>query len=187
MNLQQIYELAIKVGIENDLRGKLKVEKHLSRVNKKFDDLTKEEKELFDMERLANPYSDTRVLYDNGRPVEKILAGIDVDPQEIIMAKMLGYDTVIAHHPEGIALADLSDVMHLQADVLAQYGVPINIAESLTKERISEVARGLSPINHFRSVDAARLLDINFMCVHTPADNLAASFLSITLRRKTLK
>ena len=178
MTLKEIYALALEMGIKSDLRGEAKVRKNLLKVKEKFDKLDDEQKAEFDAERLSNPYSDTRILYDNGREVKKILAGIDIDPQELIMAKQLGYDTVIAHHPEGIALADLGDVMHLQAEVLAQYGVPINVAQAITKERISEVTRSVSPANHERSVDAARLLDINLICIHTPCDNLAADFLN---------
>src|SRR3989338_6130587 len=100
-----------------------------------------------------------------------------------MMAKELGCDLVIAHHPVGSALADLGNVMHLQADVLAMYGVPINIAEALTKERISELARGVSASNHYRTVDAARLFDINLICVHTPCDNMAASFLDQLIKK----
>ena len=79
------------------------------------------------------------------------------------MAKELGgIDLVIAHHPEGKGLAQLADVMHLQADVLSQYGVPINIAESLMKVRISEVSRGVNAINHQRTIDMAKILGVNF-------------------------
>ncbi len=184
MNLEQIYKLAIKLGSEHDLRGKEKVQKYIKRVNDKYNALSEKQRKYFDMEKLHNPYSDTRILYNNGKEVKKVLVGIDIEAQEIIAAKMLGYDTVIAHHPEGVALADLGDVMHLQAEVLAQEGIPINIAQSMTKERISEVARGLSPINHFRSVDVARLLDINFACFHTVCDNMAASFLNNLIKKK---
>jgi len=44
-------------------------------------------------------------------------------------------------------------------------------------ERISEVRRRIMPANHMRAVDAARLLDIPFMCMHTPADNSVVTFL----------
>ncbi|MFA6526273.1 MAG: NGG1p interacting factor NIF3, partial [Candidatus Buchananbacteria bacterium] len=178
MTLKEIYALALEMGIGADLRGESRVRKNLAKVQEKFDKMNAEQKEEFDVERLSNPYSDTRILFDNGRPVVKVLVGIDIDPQEIIMAKQLGYDTVIAHHPEGEALAALGDVMHLQAEVLAQYGVPINVAQAITKERISEVTRSVSPANHERTVDAARLLDINLICIHTPCDNLAADFLN---------
>jgi hypothetical protein len=67
--------------------------------------------------------------------------------------------------------------MQLQCDILSKYGVPINIAESLMKERISEVARGVNKLNHQRTIDAARILGYNLMCLHTVCDNLAARFL----------
>jgi putative NIF3 family GTP cyclohydrolase 1 type 2 len=49
-------------------------------------------------------------------------------------------------------------------------------------ERKREVERKILPANHMRAVDAARLLDIAFVCVHTPADNHAYSFVSKTLK-----
>ncbi len=177
MTTKQIYDLAISLGIANDLRGADRVSKYLARIKKNYEALPEKAKAEFDLDRLVNPYSDSKVLADNGQPVKKVLVGIDMEGSEHLLAKQLGADLVIAHHPEGSALADLSDVMHLQAQVLADYGVPINIAESVIKSRISEVNRGISPINHERSVDMAKALNLNFMCVHTPADNLAASFM----------
>ena len=67
--------------------------------------------------------------------------------------------------------------MELQADVYNYYGVPINVAEGLMRERISEVARGVNASNHQRTVDAAKLMKVNLMNSHTPCDNLAAKFL----------
>ena len=54
----------------------------------------------------------------------------------------------------------------------------------MMKERISEVARGVSAANHQRAVDAAKLMRIPMMCVHTPADNCAADFLAKKLKRE---
>lgn len=179
MTSSQIYDLAIKLGISNDLRGVERVKKYLARIKKKYEESPAKIKAEFDVQKLVNPYSDTRLLVDNKRPrIKKVLTGIDMGGAELLLAKQLGdIDLVIAHHPEGVALADLSDVMHLQAQVLADYGVPINIAESVIKPRISEVSRGISPVNHDRDVDMARILGLDLLCVHTPADNLGAKFL----------
>lgn len=184
MTTKEIYNLAIELGMKNDLRGEAGVVKYLARIKKNYEALPEKAKVEFDEEKLANPYSDSRVLVDNGEAVKKILVGIDMEGAELLLAKKLGVDLVIAHHPEGLALADLSDVMHLQAQVLADYGLPINVAESIIKPRISEVSRGISPINHNRAVDIAKLLGLNFMCVHTPADNMAATFVSKLLKEK---
>ena len=183
MNIHQIYDLAVKMGVENDLRGPAQVKKILARRKKKYEEMTGKAKARFDKESLTNPFSDTRIFVDPKREIKKVMAGIDIGPAEILVAKELGVDLVIAHHPIGKALADLGDVMHLQAEVLAGYGVPINIAEALTKERISEVARGVSPVNTYRGVDTAELFNIGLMCTHTPTDNLVASFLDKRLKK----
>ncbi len=192
MNIQKIHKLAIELGIKSDFRPKSRIEKNLKRIREKYEKLDKDEKELFDRERLNNPFIDSRVAFDAGaKNVKKVLAGIDIDSAEMMIATYLNnhnpgkkIDLIIAHHPVGKALADLSDVMHLQADVLAQYGVPINIAESLMKIRISEVTRGVNPINHFKVVDTARLLNLSLMSVHTPADNLVANFLDQKIKKE---
>ncbi len=179
MYIHDIYQLAIRMGTEADFRSKAQIDKILERRKAKFEKSPPEERQEFDEESLTNPYSDTRVLnIASERPVKRVLAGIDIEPAEILLAKELGnIDLIISHHPLGRALAALHEVMELQCDVLNQYGVPINVAEGLMRERISEVARGINSRNHQRTVDAARLLGFNLMCIHTAADNLAAQFL----------
>lgn len=185
MTIQQIYQLAIKMGIEADLRGKAAVNKMLARIKEKYNKMSKGEKEEFDQERLDNPFSDTRILIETKKPVKKILTGIDIGVGEVVLADRLGgIDLILAHHPEGCALAGLDDVMRLQADVLNLYGVPINIAESLIKIRMEEVSRKIAPVNHNEVVDAAKLLNLGLICVHTPADNLVASFLDKLIKRE---
>lgn len=177
MKVKDIFDLAINLGIEHDFRSRDQIEKILEEKRERYKE--KQGKGFFDEESLENPYLDSRI-YNVSKDVEvkKILTGIDIDPAEILMAKELGgIDLVIGHHPMGKGLANLADVMSLQCDVLNQYGVPINIAEGLMKEKIEEVSRSLNAKNHQRTVDAARILDINLMNSHTPSDNLAASFL----------
>ena len=183
MTIQQIYELVVKLGINSDLRGTGRIKEILARSKERYSNLSTKQKDRFDNEKLWNPYSDTRVFVDHKRPIKKVMAGIDIQPSEIMMAKELGCDLVIAHHPVGSALNDLGDVMHLQSDVLAMYGVPINIAEHLIHERIDEVARGVAPVNTYRSVMAAEIYQMGLMCTHTVTDNLVASFLDKHLRK----
>ena len=184
MNIKDIYKLAIKIGIENDFRPKKQIEKQLKKQKENYEKLAKDKKEVFDMEKLTNPYSDSRIHFDNGKKnIKKVMAGIDIDTAEIMLAKELNIENIIAHHPIGMGLAGLDDVMHYQADILEQYGVPINVAESLMKIRISEVSRGVNPENHYKEIDAAKLLNINLLNVHTPADNLVAKIVDNKLKK----
>src|SRR3989338_8570659 len=186
MKVQDIHNLFTHLGIEADFRGKEGVQKLLDRKKKIFDSLPQDQKDEFDQEALTNPYMDSGIFnVSDDKEIKRVLAGIDIEPAEILLAKQLGnIDLAISHHPEGKGLAQLADVMHLQADVLSQYGVPINIAESLMKVRISEGARGVNPINHQRAIDMARILGVNFVVAHTSADNLAAKFVKTLIEEK---
>ena len=179
MKIKEIFDLVINLGIEADFRGKDHIEKNLKKRKEKYENLSVEKKEIFDLEALSNPYMDSRIYnITEDKDVKKILAGIDIEGEELFLADKLGdIDLVVAHHPEGKGLAWLSDVMDIQIDILNYYGVPINQAERVTREKISEVARSVSAVNHNRAVDMAKLLNINFMNSHTPCDNLAANFL----------
>lgn len=134
-------------------------------------------------------YADTALLFGDPRTeVKKVMVGIDIEVGELILAdrlrKTAGLDLVISHHPEGRAWAALDQVMRMQVDMLVAAGISRSAAQGMMDERAREVARRLMPHNHMRSVDVARLLDIPFMCVHTPADNHASLFIERLFKRE---
>ena len=184
--LGELYNLAIKMGIDADPRGKKRVAQILERARKEYKEEKEEDREFFDKERFGNPYADTRIYF--GKPdvkIKKILAGVDITTAELLLGKELGVDAVMTHHPEGIGLARLHDVLDLQVDVLADLGVPVNIAESLFDIRISELSKNLSGANHYQAIDSAKLIAMPFFGVHTAADNLCYQFLKCEVEKKT--
>lgn len=193
MKLIDIYNLAVKKGIEQDPRTKRQIQEELNKTKSEFRKLKGIDKEAFDRLSLKNPYADTRILYgDPNGNIKTIIVGIDMEAPEIIAVDRLNekgaeIDLVMAHHPEGVAWARFYDVMHLQVAVLKKFGISLEVGEHLLKDRIGEVERAVAPANHFRSVDIARLLDIPFMCVHTPADNHVTNYLQKLFNRKKPK
>ncbi len=179
MKIAEIQNLSIGMGMESDFRGKDGVQKLLDSKKSSFLKLSLKDQDEFDKEALENPYMDSGVYnVAENKEIKRVLVGIDIGPEEILLARELGnIDLVIGHHPVGKGLAQLADVMDLQCDVYNYYGVPINVAEGLMRPKISEVARGVNAINHQRTVDTAKLLHVNLMNSHTPTDNLAAKFL----------
>jgi putative NIF3 family GTP cyclohydrolase 1 type 2 len=190
MKLSSLYKKAISVGIENDPRGIDVVARELEDTKKRFEDMKPKEKDSFDMESLANPYSDSRLLAGSGdEEIRNIMVGIDIDVGEITLAEILRgkgrqIDLLLSHHPCGVAFGNLFSVMYMQAEILRTNGVPINIAEALTEGRMKEIERKLMPANHTRAVDAARLLNFPFMCMHTAADNMVALYLQRLFEEK---
>lgn len=183
MKLAKLYDFVVREGIAADPRGKEAVSKGLAKVKKEYEALKEKDKAFFDRERLTNPYADTRILNGEGSAeIKKVIVGIDMEVGEILLADRLKekgkkIDLVMAHHPEGRAMANFYEVMNMQPDIWSKFGVPINTAEGLMKDRIKEVERRVLPGNHTRAVDAAKLIGIPMICVHTPADNHVASYL----------
>jgi putative NIF3 family GTP cyclohydrolase 1 type 2 len=191
MKLEKLYKKAIEVGIANDLRGKDEIRRILDDEQEKYKDLKEDDKKYYDQDRLFNPFSDSRVL--NGNPdieIKRVMIGIDIEVGEILLAYLLNkekgpkVDLVLSHHPMGAALAQLYDVMKLQAKLLAKVGVTISVAEQLMEKRIGEIERRLMPINHAREIDAAKILGLPLMCIHTPADNCVTNHLTKLLEKE---
>jgi len=196
LKLKDIYQVCIEEGIKSDLRNKKQIWEYFLDKRKKLSKLNPALKKFFDKESLKNPYADSRILHgDPNIEVYRVLVGIDMEVGELLLADQLSQkgeriDLVIAHHPEGMALAGLNDVMRLQTDLLKNVGIKDKVAKDLMDKRIKEVSRQLHSANHMRSVDAAKLLDIPYMCCHTPADNHVARYLQRlvdTKKPKTLQ
>lgn len=183
MRLKDMYEAAFRAGMAADPRGEEGVGRLLAQAREEFEELPEAKRWEFDQERLVNPYVDTRILHgDPETEVSCILVGIDLEVGEVLLVDRLRekgrpIDLMFAHHPEGRALARLDEVMGVQADVWGKFGVSVAYGDAVMSDRMAEIMRALHPRNNERTVQAARLLDIPYMCCHTPADNNVNAFL----------
>lgn len=190
LTVKQIFDLGLKMGIAADPRGPKGVREYLAQTKKEYENLKPKDKLYFDKERLVNPYSDSRIHVDDGKTqVKRIMTGIDIGGDEILLASQLGergkkIDLVLAHHPLGLSYAGLHDVMDMVVEIFVKAGVPVHAAEKIMEERIQEVGRSIHPVNHYRVVDLAKLLKVNFINTHTFADNLVTKFLTDYLTKK---
>lgn len=193
MKLKTIYELAVKKGLREDQRSNKVIEQALKRTKKEYSNLTGIDKSTFDLDSLKHPFYDTRILNGSGNEqIKNVLVGIDIDVSEVLLAEKLSekgkkIDLIISHHPSGRAYAQLHKVMDIQSTLWEKYGLTNEVASGIMKDRIEQVARGVAPANHARAADAAKLLGIPFMCIHTAADNCVAGFLQKTFDNKKPK
>jgi hypothetical protein len=77
--------------------------------------------------------------------------------------------------------------MEIQPALWEKYGLSSEVAKGIMKDRMEEVARNLSAINHTQVQDAAGILGIPFMCIHTAADNCVAHYLQKKFDQKKPK
>ncbi len=127
-------------------------------------------------DRLANfdeTPADSSVAFDTGRPLNKVMASINATTGDLALAKSLGCDGFVLHHPlAGSSRREFHRVLERMIELLVMHGVPEKSARQATRS----LRRRLRYNDHASDWDhlasAARHLDISLFNVHLAADEL---------------
>ena len=118
-----------------------------------------------------------------GKDIKKVLMGVDMDTAELLLARELGFDCVVSHHPRNTN-TEMLDLLHTHINKLEALGVPRNKSQKLLEERKTELDYNQHVSNSRRSESAAKLMDMPFMCIHTPADIIGEAIVQEFLDKK---
>src|SRR5262249_38176215 len=78
----------------------------------------------------------------SGSGIRRVMIGIDIGAGELLLAKQLGVDCVIAHHPDGYE-PDPFSVYQRHVGQMVAFGVPLAEAEAIVEaRRLALQARG---------------------------------------------
>lgn len=183
MKLGILFRSAMETGMHADPRGPGGIARFLRMQKKRSTVAAKQTGHHARSDADWNPYADCAVLHgDEDVNVRTLLVGIDVETPELLLADTLraqgiAIDAVLAHHPEGRALLELSEVMDVQTDILRQLGVPEQRAEGMLRKRTKQLYGQLHAQNALRTERAAELLNLPLLCVHNAADHCAAKYI----------
>ena len=187
-----LFNIAVQVGIENDVRGKKEVKNYLKEIEEKYEKMEEKEKKYFDIDFLTNPYHDSKIYYEGKqKEIKKIIVWIDVEWPEILLVNEYNkknpnspIDVIMGHHPEGKALLDIYKLQKSVAPFVGyNTGIPINQAEKIEESRIWYIQKRFSPMNSNRALSFAKLLDIPYFGIHTPADNCCHMYFEELIRK----
>nr|WP_290669073.1 hypothetical protein [Ardenticatena sp.] len=112
-------------------------------------------------------------IFVPGERIQRLLVGLDIDTGDLLLAKQLGYDCVLAHHFRGTE-AELTgwQVYQRHIDLMVAAGVPRLAAEEAVYERLDLMRVAAHAANYDRVSGAARLLGMPFLNIHSPLDEL---------------
>jgi len=119
-------------------------------------------------------------IYYPGTRIGHVLMGIDVGAAELFMARQLGYHAVIAHHPAGYA-GPFWDVYHLHVGQMVAAGVQREVAEEAVVARIEGFKAASQRENYDHTASVARLLEIPFLNIHSPLDEVGRRIMQRTV------
>jgi len=109
-------------------------------------------------------------VHVKGRNIRKVLIAIDVGTAELMLARQLGCDAVIAHHPIGIARVNFYRVFDRHVDFMVEHGVPKKIARQAVEKLKERVATRNHADIYSDVVGAAKALGMPLVNLHQPCD-----------------
>ncbi|MEW5826460.1 MAG: Nif3-like dinuclear metal center hexameric protein [Candidatus Bipolaricaulota bacterium] len=111
-------------------------------------------------------------VHHAGDRIRRVLVGIDLRAPELLAARELGFDAVIAHHPVGLATLGFHRVLERHIGQMIEAGVPEAVAREVMAETIEARRRADASANFDHDPSIARLLDMPYLNIHTPLDEL---------------
>jgi hypothetical protein len=110
-------------------------------------------------------------IYVPGGPIRRVLFGLDVGPAELMLARQLGFDLVIAHHPVQ-ATPHQWKLFLRHVEFMVEAGVPEEAALEAIGPRIEVMKLRIQAANYDHVPSVARLLGLPFMNIHGPLDEV---------------
>ncbi|HEX9709060.1 MAG TPA: hypothetical protein VGB42_03715 [Candidatus Thermoplasmatota archaeon] len=112
-------------------------------------------------------------VYVAGRDLKRAVFAVDLDSGELALAKQLGFDVAIAHHPcGGSTWAGFPVVLGRHVPIMTGAGVPEGEARAAVQALKDEHGPRTHALNYDRLPSVARLLGLPFMNIHAPADEV---------------
>lgn len=109
-------------------------------------------------------------IHVKGNSIHRALITVDVSTSELILAKNIGCDVVIAHHPIGISSMEFHRVFDRHTQFMIQNGVPDNEARNAVN-RLKRRIQIRSHANIYKQiVDTAGILKMPLVNIHQPCD-----------------
>lgn len=122
-----------------------------------------------------------------GKNIQKVLLCVDADPAELMLAKNLGCDAVIAHHPIGRASLNFHLVFDRHIDYMLEHGIPKNIAEEAVRKLKERVALKSHTTIYTHTVAAAEKLNMPLVNIHLPCDELMRRTILAQLKANSIE
>ena len=110
-------------------------------------------------------------IFVPGKGIRKVLFGLDVSTAELQLAKTMGADLVIAHHPPATAV-EVWKIFLRHVEFMTAAGVPEDAALAAVAEKVEGLKLRGQAANYDHVPSAARLLGMPFMNIHAPLDEL---------------
>ena len=125
-------------------------------------------------------------IYVKGKGIKKILFGIDAGVPELLLARQLRCDAVVAHHPQGgSAILGFYKVFERHIEQMVGAGIPKTEAEQAVRKKRDSLKVENHARNYGHAVSVAKLMKMPYMNIHAPLDEIGRQRMTMQVKLAT--
>jgi len=109
-------------------------------------------------------------IHVKGDNIKKVFVSIDVSSSDICLAKELGCNCVLTHHPLGKSLLSFHKVFDRHVSYMVENGIKKNLAISLVKDLKDKVSLRSHSLIYNDVISTSNLLNMPLLNIHQPLD-----------------
>ncbi len=122
-------------------------------------------------------------IHVKGRRLRRVLVALDVGVSELLLARSLDCDGVIAHHPAGgKAKLEGYKVFLRHIEQMRRTSVPLEIACEAVKNKYRTLELQHHPDNYDQTPSAAKKLGMPLISIHSPCDEIGRKMIVREIR-----
>jgi hypothetical protein len=111
------------------------------------------------------------MIHVEGHRIRRILCGIDMGVPELLIGRQLGYDCVLAHHPQPAVLS-FPRMLDRFVELMVRAGVPEDTAARCVATIKEPLESRHQSGNYDHAPSFARLLGMPYLNIHNPLDEI---------------
>lgn len=126
-------------------------------------------------------------IHVKGDNIKKVFISIDVNSADICLAKELGCNCVLTHHPLGKSLLSFHKVFDRHISYMIENGIKKNLAISLVKDLKNKVSIRSHSLIYNDVISTSQLLNMPLLNIHQPLDEYMRKIILSTLINSKLE
>lgn len=125
-------------------------------------------------------------IHINGSDIHKVFVSIDITIADIILAKNLGCDCILTHHPIGYSLLNFHRVFDRHVEYMTTNGIPKTIAQKLVNKMKHKMSIKTHSLIYDDVISVCKMINMPILNIHQPLDEYMRRVILNNITKKSV-
>ena len=125
-------------------------------------------------------------IHVNGSDIHKVFVSIDITIADVILAKNLGCDCILTHHPIGYSLLNFHKVFDRHVEYMVSNGISKKIAQKLVNKMKHKTSLKTHSLIYDDIISVCKMINMPILNIHQPLDEYMRRVIWNSINNKSI-